>query len=317
MHDAYLQLKLAWELFQTAPGELDDAQMSRVTEVLSRQYGIEQRILESDEAAQVVVPAATLAARLGEIRQRYTDPDAMAQDLARSGLDEAGLEEAVSRDLRIEAVLERIAAAVPDVTAVDAEIFYRMHPEAFDRPEARRLRHILITFDSRKDKADATARLETLRHTVKDADAFGKVALRHSQCPTAMEGGKLGTVKRGQLFPNSNPPPSRWRPARSAPCSNRPSACTSSCARKSCPSASALSRKSATASSNASPTNAARQPSGIGSSAWHAPLIRIAATARCIRHSHTARLQAWRLTSKSHLPNPSIPAQKPVEPGEA
>lgn len=205
MHDAYLQLKLAWELFQTAPGELDDAQMNRVSEVLSRQYGIEQRILESDEAAQVVVPSATLAARLGEIRQRYTDPDAMAQDLARSGLDEAGLEEAVSRDLRIEAVLERIAAAVPAVTAVDAEIYYRMHPEAFDRPEARRLRHILITFDSRKDKADATARLETLRHTVKDADAFGKVALRHSQCPTAMEGGKLGTVKRGQLFPELEP----------------------------------------------------------------------------------------------------------------
>ncbi|WP_374244161.1 nitrogen fixation protein NifM [Zoogloea sp.] len=205
MHDAYLQLKLAWELFQTAPGELDDAQRTRVSEVVARQYGIEQRILASSEAAQVAVPPATLAARLGEIRQRYTDADTLAHDLARSGLDEADLEEAVSRDLRIEAVLERIAAAVPAVTAVDAEIFYRMHPEAFDRPETRRLRHILITFDSARDKADATARLETLRHTVKDADAFGKVALRHSQCPTAMEGGKLGTIRRGQLFPELEP----------------------------------------------------------------------------------------------------------------
>lgn len=205
MHDAYLQLKLAWELFQTAPANLDDTQRSRVTEVVTRQYAIEQLILASSEAAQVVVPAATLAGRLTEIRARYNDGESMAHDLAVSGLDEAGLEAAVARDLRIEAVLERVAAAVAPVSVVDAEIFYRMHPEAFDRPETRRLRHILITFNNRKEKLQATQTLENLRPTLTNADAFAAAALRHSQCPTAMEGGQLGVVKRQQLYPELEP----------------------------------------------------------------------------------------------------------------
>lgn len=205
MHDAYLQLKLAWELFQTAPANLDDTQRSRVTEVVTRQYAIEQLILASNEAAQVVVPPATLASRLAEIRTRYNDGESMAHDLAVSGLDEAGLEAAVARDLRIEAVLERIAATAEPVSAVDAEIFYRMHPEAFDRPETRRLRHILITFDTRKQRAQAKETLENLRPTLTTVDAFAAAALRHSQCPTAMEGGQLGVVKRKQLYPELEP----------------------------------------------------------------------------------------------------------------
>ena len=34
---------------------------------------------------------------------------------------------------------------------------------------------------------------------------FAQAALRHSQCPTAMDGGLLGTVKRGQLYSELEP----------------------------------------------------------------------------------------------------------------
>ena len=196
----YLALKLSWELFQKAPDALSEPERHRLDDVARKQNGIEQRILSSAEAANVIVPAATLAARIAEIRQRYGSADDFGQDLERSKLAMADLEQAVERDLRVEAVLEKIASDVPPVSLVDAEIYYRMHPEAFDRPEARRLRHILITFNNDREKEKALLTLEGLRATLKTPEAFAAAALRHSQCPTAMEGGMLGVVKRDQLY---------------------------------------------------------------------------------------------------------------------
>lgn len=205
MQHGYLELKLAHELFNKAPDTLSEAEQARLGEVAGKQARLEQRILASATAAQVVVPAPTIATRLDEIRQRYASPDDMAADLERNGLNADKLAEAVERDLRIEAVLDKVASAVPAVTEVDAEIYYRLHPEAFDRPEARRLRHILITFSNPVEKAIAAKTLEDLRSTGKNVENFSQAALRHSQCPTAMDGGKLGTVKRQQLFPELEP----------------------------------------------------------------------------------------------------------------
>jgi peptidylprolyl isomerase/peptidyl-prolyl cis-trans isomerase C len=205
MQTGYLELKLAWELFHKAPETLSEPERGRLTEVATRQNGIEQRILASPEAANVIVPNATANTRLGEIRQRYAKHNDYLHDLENSGLTEATLGEAVERDLRIESVLEKIAADTEPVSAVDAEIYYRLHPEAFDRPEARRLRHILVTFNNPKQKLKVLKELEALRSTLTSDEKFTNAALRHSQCPTAVEGGKLGIVKRGQLYAELEP----------------------------------------------------------------------------------------------------------------
>jgi len=201
MLHAYLELKLSWELFQKGPETLSDPERNRLSEVATRQDGIEQRILASPQATHVMVPGPTLQTRIAEIRGRYPDAEAFAQDLERIGLSEAELEKAVARDLRVEAVLDRVAAAEAPVSEVDAEIYYRLHQEAFDRPEARRLRHILITYNTPQQAADARRTLEKLRTTARDREKFAAAALRHSQCPTALEGGLLGVVRRKQLFP--------------------------------------------------------------------------------------------------------------------
>lgn len=205
MLQGYLELKLSWQLFQKAPETLSDPERNRLLEVAARQNTLEQRILASAEAATVVVPATTLAQRVAEVRQRYPSEDDFVHDLERSGLNEATLGEAVERDLRVESVLEKVASASEPVSAVDAEIYYRLHPDAFDRPEARQLRHILITYNNDKEKAKALAQLDQLRSTVKNAQKFAEAALRHSQCPTALEGGKLGIVKRQQLYAELEP----------------------------------------------------------------------------------------------------------------
>lgn len=201
----YLELKLSWEMFQKAPDGLNDAERGRVGDIAQRQHRIEQRILATPLAASVAIPAPTLATRIREIRARYTDEASFKEELRSIGMQVGDLESAIARDLQVEAVLDKVASNVPEVSAVDAEIYYRLHPDAFDRPEARRLRHILITFGNPKEEAGAKKTLESLRSTVNSDEKFAAAALRHSQCPTAMDGGLLGVVKRNQLFPELEP----------------------------------------------------------------------------------------------------------------
>lgn len=201
MSNAYLEMKLAWELHQRSPKALTPEQREQVGQVAARQAKIETLILESSEAAQVVVLQETVARQLGEIRKRYPNDQEFQGDLTQQGLTAGDLSEEIRRDLHIEAVLDRVAASVPPATEVDAEIYYRLHPAAFHRPEHRRLRHILITFEGAEQRRKAQGKLSALARDIHDEAGFSAAALRHSECPTALEGGKLGLVPPGQLYP--------------------------------------------------------------------------------------------------------------------
>ena len=74
MLQGYLELKLSWQLFQKAPETLSEPERSRLLEVARKQNSIEQRILGSAEAANVVIPANTLAMRVDEVRKRGIAP---------------------------------------------------------------------------------------------------------------------------------------------------------------------------------------------------------------------------------------------------
>ncbi|WP_227817510.1 nitrogen fixation protein NifM [Nitrogeniibacter aestuarii] len=205
MAHAYTELKLAWGLFEKAPDALADTEKQRLLQVAERQAQIERQVLGTREAAGVIVPDHAMANALAGIRSRYDSDDDFQADLLRLGLDESELNAALRRELRVEMVLEKVAARAPAVTAVDAELYYRTHPEAFDRPEARRLRHILMTFNSPGERTQAVEALEAVRALAPTPEVFAEKALAHSHCPTAMDGGVLGVVKRGQLFAELEP----------------------------------------------------------------------------------------------------------------
>ena len=206
---SYLVLKLSQALFQKAPGLLAPKERQRVEQVASRQLEIEQRILATPEAAQIHVPEASLNAAVAEIRGRYATRAEYLADLDNAGLDESTLRVAIARDLRFEAVLERVASREAKVSDLDAEIYYFIHREKFRRLENRTLRHILVTINDDlpgSDRVSAWRHIEALQTQLKNTpDRFADLALKHSECPTAMQGGLLGTLRRGQLYPELEP----------------------------------------------------------------------------------------------------------------
>lgn len=202
---AYLALKAAQKLFGKAPAALQGVDFERVQQMAQKQRQLETRILAAVEARDAVVPPATLEAALQEIRGRYADPAEFAADLERNGLDETAFAAALERELKVEAVLEKVGARAEKVSDMDVDLYYQYHPGQFRRPETRLARHILITINesiventretARKRIAAIAARLH------KEPQRFEEQALKHSECPTALDGGKLGDLPRGKLFP--------------------------------------------------------------------------------------------------------------------
>jgi peptidyl-prolyl cis-trans isomerase C len=202
---AYLALKAAQKLYGKPPAALPQAEFARVQDMAQRQSVLEARVLASAEARDVVVPHATIEGALQEIRSRYAQEEEFADDLANNALDEATLTEALGREMKVEAIMEKIGMQAERVSDMDVDLYYQYHPEQFRRPETRLARHILVTINdaiAENTRAAARQRIDEIAaRLAKEPRRFEEQALKHSECPTALDGGKLGDFPRGTLFP--------------------------------------------------------------------------------------------------------------------
>jgi nitrogen fixation protein NifM len=202
---AYLALKAAQKLYGKAPAALAADESERVQNMAQKQFELEARILKAPEARDAMVPPSTLQAALQEIRGRYENEDDFADDLSQNGLDEAEFSGALERELKVEAILEKVGTQAEHVTDTDVELYYQYHPDQFRRQETRLARHILVTINETIPENTREAALkritEIAKRLRKEPGRFEEQALKHSECPTALEGGKLGDLPRGKLFP--------------------------------------------------------------------------------------------------------------------
>ena len=201
----YYELKAALALFGKPPGALAASEGARARAVAQRYTEIEGAVLGSPEAQGVCLADGDIDRALDEIRTRYDDDQAFQLGLADAGLDLPALTAALRRDLLVDAVMTRVGARAGEVGETETEIFYYAHLDRFRTPERRSARHILVTINEAcRDNTRATARRridEIARRLAHKPTRFEEQALKHSECPTALDGGRLGELPRGTLYP--------------------------------------------------------------------------------------------------------------------
>ncbi len=207
----YHLLRAATERFQRNVAALTPEQHAEADRQARQTLALEELVLSADEAQDVLIPEEQVQGALQEVAARYHNEDEFDTDLARNGLDAAGLRVALRRELIFDAVMQRVAAGHVPIAETDERLFYELHRDRFTAPEQRTARHILITINddySENTRAAARARLEAIADKL-SADAgsgdaiqrFARQARRHSECPSALEDGKLGTLAPGHLYP--------------------------------------------------------------------------------------------------------------------
>lgn len=203
--EAYTLLRASLALFKKPPSELEASELHQVESQAKNEYDIETRVLNSLEAAGVIIPEDALQHALDEVSQRFEDEQSFANALKAHGLTLESLKAALYRQCKVNAVMESVGARAPEVGDVDIGIFYHEHPEKFHSPEQRVARHILISINPdypENSRDNALQRIQALAEKLKrKPDRFAELALKNSECPTALNGGELGAIVSGKLYP--------------------------------------------------------------------------------------------------------------------
>jgi peptidyl-prolyl cis-trans isomerase C len=201
----YHLLRHALERFGKNLSQLAPNEHQQVQRKAAKSFDLESSVIASEEAHGLMIPPHRVEQSIAQVASRYDSSDAFSRDMAANGLDEAGLRRALHRELLFDEVMQRVAARGAELEDIDVRLFYEMHRERFQLPEKRLLSHILITVNPDfPDNVRATALSRMARLAEKLAgrsNRFKDFAKRYSECPTAMEGGRLGELPRGQLYP--------------------------------------------------------------------------------------------------------------------
>lgn len=203
--EPYTLLRASLSLFKKPPTELEHQQLRQAQRQAKNEYEIETRVLNSTEAAGVMVSEQELERACAEVRGRFDDEEAFSAALAANHLTEDSLKSALARQCKVNTILEKVASNAPKVSEVEVGIFYHSHPEKFRVPEQRMARHILISINPdypENTRENAIRRITEIAETLRrKPHKFANLALKNSECPTAFKGGELGTIVEGKLYP--------------------------------------------------------------------------------------------------------------------
>lgn len=202
---SYLLLRTSIAQYEKSPSQLSATELSALKRQVAKEYEIQTLILSSPEARDIHIPESLVENSVKDVQERYAEKEEFLNDIEANGMSESGFRAALARELKVEAVLDRVSSSAVSISDMDIMIYYHMHYEKFSLPETRTARHILITINSdfeENKKQNALQRIAKIQERLlKKTKRFSEQALKHSECPTAMNGGLLGRVRQGELYP--------------------------------------------------------------------------------------------------------------------
>ncbi|PWI33872.1 peptidylprolyl isomerase [Vibrio albus] len=198
----YLTIKLATEKFKLNPEYLSSIQKAGIEEEVIKLYQLQSRILASQEAKQVNVTRKELDEAYQSCIDQYESKDEFYQSLKNQGLTVEGLKYALKDELYCDAVLDYVSQDIPPLDKQQALDYYEKNKLEFSRAKTWNLSQILITINDEFEentRENALAKIKEVREMT-ESEPFSDLAVRYSECPSAVENGYLGWCEEGKLY---------------------------------------------------------------------------------------------------------------------
>lgn len=180
--------RLARSRWNSEPAALNAADSEAFEQAWQRQRQMELAIV-------TLAPAHDIAPEL-----RDSVAASLGVWLSDGGFTPEEREAIVLHHTRLEIAFAELAQQVPQPDPSTVQAWYLHHQAHFMRPEQRLTRHLLLTVDG--DLEAVHRQILGLHQQISTSrDAFAPLAQRYSQCPSSLEGGRLGWISRGLLYP--------------------------------------------------------------------------------------------------------------------
>ena len=182
-------------------GQMQAQMQNNVQEQLITKKLMDAAIAE----ANVEVTTEEINTAMEEVRASVPQGQDLTTALAAAGTTMEELTESIKEQLATREFLETKTGDIADATTAEAKEFYDTNPDRFQKPANVTASHILIKFeetDTDEIKAGKKGQLEEIRtKIIAEEITFSDAATAHSGCPSAAQGGSLGTFGKGQMVP--------------------------------------------------------------------------------------------------------------------
>lgn len=200
---AFNLMKFAFQVFEKKVVELTIEEYAEAYQQACHEATLHEMILMSDAACGVVIPDKVFQATFYSLLAEHGSEEKFLQHLQKNNLQPDDYFTALHNDLKVEAVLARVAFHAAPVTDREIQDYYNLHQDSFCYPEQRSTRHILISTENRYShlpKDSLLHRTLSLHSRLRsNPQTFTHEAQLHSDCTTAIDGGDLGRISPGEL----------------------------------------------------------------------------------------------------------------------
>lgn len=200
---SYLTIKVATELFQLNPQYLSNQQLIEVEERVEQVNQLQRLILNAPEAVEIDISADELDSIYQLSVERFPSREEFFASLKAQSLSEKGLKHALMDELKCEKVMELVSQDIPPLDPDNAKQYFEKNRLEFSQAKTWDMSQILITVNddyAENIRANALARINKVAKKA-NLSNFANLALAHSECPSALENGRLGWCEEGKLFP--------------------------------------------------------------------------------------------------------------------
>ncbi len=201
----YQLIKLAWSNYQSAPEALEPEPLEKVQQQAKVAEKIMTAVLSSAAAENEEVLDQEVEFIFEQLKEQFDSQESFELSLAQQDLSELALKQAIYQDLLCEKTIDAQSQNYTAATEQEARDYYQKNRARFRHPERREVSHILITINDQypeNRRPQAQLRINGIRKQLrKDIGKFAQLAAKYSECPTSLNKGLVGTVARGQLYP--------------------------------------------------------------------------------------------------------------------
>ncbi|ADU72676.1 nitrogen fixation protein NifM [Pantoea sp. At-9b] len=186
--ERFSRMQLAQTRWQCQPDSLSVSQLAEFNRLWQRQRQMEYAV--AGATGEELIPETCLANMTTSLSPLLSTHDFSAAERL----------SIIQHHTRMEIQLARVAEQAPVPDDLQVLAWYRRHQGQFMRPEQRLCWHLLLTTD--QDGPAVHRQMQQLRLQItNNRQAFSSLAQRWSHCPSALEGGRMGWIGRGLLYP--------------------------------------------------------------------------------------------------------------------